>query len=112
MTGVLYAIGKFSANFRWTVIALWVALLAAVVLGASATGEHLSDNLTLPGTDSQAATDLLQSEFPDQANGMIPVVFVAPKGKTVDSSDQKSAIEAATESYEKDKNNYSAISPY
>jgi RND superfamily putative drug exporter len=112
VTGVLYSIGRLSGRFRWAVVAGWVVLLAAVAIGASAMGEHLSDNLTLPGTDSQAATDLLQSEFPDQANGMIPVVFVAPKGKTVNSSDQKSAIEAATKSYEDDKNNYSAISPY
>jgi RND superfamily putative drug exporter len=100
VTGVLYSIGRLSGRFRWVVVAGWVVLLVAVAIGAPAMGEHLSDNLTLPGTDSQAATDLLQSEFPDQANGMIPVVFVAPKGKTVDSSDQKSAIEAATKSYE------------
>ena len=42
---------------------------------ARTAGPDLNDNLTLPGSDSQKATDLLADEFPSQANGTNPVVL-------------------------------------
>ena len=40
-------------------------------------GDNTNDNLSLPGTDSQQATDALTKSFPDQANGSSPIVIHA-----------------------------------
>ena len=53
-------------------------------------GTNVNDNLTLPGTGSQAATDLLEDKFPSQANGTNPVVLTAPKGEKITAVKYKS----------------------
>src|SRR5690606_18571354 len=54
-----------------------VALVAAI----RTFGSNTANNLDLPGTDSQAATDLLAERFPPQQNGSNPLVFHARDGK-------------------------------
>jgi len=48
-------------------------------------GDNTNDNLTLPGTGSQNATDALSKSFPDQANGTSPIVLHVSNGKLTDS---------------------------
>ena len=60
---------------------------------ARALGPEVNDNLTLPGSDSQAATDLLSARFPSQANGTNPVVLRAPDGKKITASKYKQPID-------------------
>ncbi|HWT91277.1 MAG TPA: MMPL family transporter [Solirubrobacterales bacterium] len=81
MTGPLYAIGRFSSRRHWPVIAAWIALAIALLLVAQALGSKTSENLTLPGTDSTKATELLEDDLPEQAYGSNPLVFEAPRGK-------------------------------
>ncbi|HEX2265819.1 MAG TPA: MMPL family transporter, partial [Solirubrobacterales bacterium] len=81
MTGPLYAIGRFSSRHHWPVIAAWIALALALLLVAQALGSKTSENLTLPGTDSTKATELLEDDLPEQAYGSNPLVFEAPQGK-------------------------------
>lgn len=47
-------------------------------------GANTSNNLELPGTDSQAASDLLAERFPPQQNGSNPIVFRTQTGKVTD----------------------------
>ena len=47
----------------------------AIVLIANATGRPTSDDTTIPGSDSTAATDLLEEKLPSQANGSVPIVI-------------------------------------
>ena len=42
---------------------------------ARSIGQETNDNLTLPGTGSQAASDPLSNKVPDQANGSVPSAF-------------------------------------
>lgn len=112
MTPALYALGGACARRPWAVLGIWIVLLVGVVFGAKAIGQSLNDNLTLPGTDSQAATDLLNDKFPDQANGSVPVVFVAPDGKKVEDSPFKKQIEDVVDRYEKDSAVNSVVSPF
>jgi RND superfamily putative drug exporter len=97
MTGVLYAIARFCAKRRFVVLAVW--LLAAVVLVgiAQRLGDNTNDNLKLPGTDSQRATDALGKSFPDQANGSSPIVLHVKSGKLTDSKHSGAVNEAATD---------------
>lgn len=81
MTPLLYRLGRFCAQHSVLVLAVWVVIAASVVIVAKTVGQETNDNLTLPGTDSQAATNLLSDKFPDQANGTVPIALRAPEGK-------------------------------
>ena len=93
MTGPLYRLGRLCTRHRLLVLAAWLVVVVGVLYAAKAAGENTSDNLTLPGTDSQRATDVLNDRFPEQANGSVPIVLEAPSGKTLDAGSQKTAVE-------------------
>jgi putative drug exporter of the RND superfamily len=59
------------------VVAVWLGLVVVVRLVVGGVGAETSNDLSLPGTESQQATDLLASRFPPQQNGSSPVVFHA-----------------------------------
>jgi len=80
MTAPLYAIGRFCSRHHYPVIALWVAAAIALVAIGQASGSKTSENLTLPGTDSTVATELLEDNLPEQAYGSNPLVMEATKG--------------------------------
>ncbi|MFL5907356.1 MAG: MMPL family transporter [Solirubrobacterales bacterium] len=82
-----------AAHQKWVFILLWVVAVAVFVSLYNAAGSNTSNNLDLPGTDSQAATDLLADQFPPQQNGKNPIVFQAPKGEKVTDAANKQAIE-------------------
>ncbi|MDX6603063.1 MAG: putative drug exporter of the superfamily [Solirubrobacterales bacterium] len=80
MTGPLYAIGRFCSRHHYPVIGVWLLLAIALVVAGQAGGSKTSENLTLPGTDSTIATELLEDNLPEQAFGSNPLVMVAPAG--------------------------------
>jgi RND superfamily putative drug exporter len=84
MTGPLYAIGRFCSRHHYPVIGAWVLLAIALVAIGSASGSKTSENLTLPGTGSTTATELLEDNLPEQAYGSNPLVLEAPQGKLTD----------------------------
>jgi MMPL family len=81
-----------SARRRWVVIGAWVVLAVGFIVLVRTFGSNTSDNLEVPGTDSQAATDLLAERFPPQQNGSSPIVFHVATGQVTDSKN-KQAIE-------------------
>jgi putative drug exporter of the RND superfamily len=81
MTGPLYAIGRFCSRHHYPVIAAWIVSAIALVAISHSAGSKTSENLTLPGTDSTIATELLEDNLPEQAYGSNPLVFEAPQGK-------------------------------
>jgi RND superfamily putative drug exporter len=80
MTGPLYAIGRFCSRHHWPVIGGWLVLAIALVLIGQAGGSKTSENLTLPGSGSTTATELLEDNLPQQAYGSNPLTLEAPKG--------------------------------
>ena len=62
-------------------MAVWIVLAVAISLVANTVGRETSNDLTLPGTNSTDATDLLDDRLPQQANGTNPVVLEAPQGQ-------------------------------
>src|SRR5436309_2199450 len=94
MAVVLHRLGLFCARWKWGVLGAWIVGAALLIAVAHAFGSNTSNNLRLPGTNSQAATDLLAARFPPQQNGSNPLVFHAPTGKVTDAS-EKQAIEAS-----------------
>jgi RND superfamily putative drug exporter len=81
VTAPLYAIGRFCSRHHWPVIAVWLIAVAALIGFSSAAGSQTSENLTLPGTGSTKATELLEENLPEQAYGSNPMAFEAPSGK-------------------------------
>ncbi len=81
MTAPLYALGRFSSRHHWPVIGAWIALAIALLAISHSAGSKTSENLTLPGTDSTIATELLEDDLPEQAYGSNPLVLEAPQGK-------------------------------
>jgi putative drug exporter of the RND superfamily len=58
-------------------------------------GGSLRDEFDIPGSDTQKATDLIESEFASEQGGVLNVVFAAPPGARLDTPERKAAIEAA-----------------
>src|SRR5215207_7375409 len=88
-------------------------MAALVIVGvARSVGQETNDNLSLPGTDSQAASNLLADKFPDQANGSVPIAFRAPAGTKLSDTKYKKPIERVTKAYGKDPAVTHAVGPF
>src|SRR5918999_2334784 len=110
MTGPLYRIGGFCSRHHWPVIAVWILAAIALALGANAAGERTNDNLTLPGTGSTEAQDLLKDKLPKQAYGTNPVVLEAGSGKLTSSRNSK-AIDETVKALKQEPGVTRAVSP-
>lgn len=79
-SGPLAAWGRYAASHWRRVLLAWlIFVLTLGVLGFNARGRFV-DDLKLPGTESQAARDLLEERFPQQAGDPALLVMQAPKG--------------------------------
>ncbi|MBS1884074.1 MAG: MMPL family transporter [Actinobacteria bacterium] len=111
MTGPLYRIGGFCSRHHWPVIGAWIALAIALVAIGQASGSKTSENLTLPGTGSTLATELLEENLPKQAYGSNPLVLEAPAGAKLTESKYAKAVEETAKNLEKQPDVNSAMSP-
>ncbi|MEU6805420.1 MMPL family transporter [Streptomyces neyagawaensis] len=89
-------VGRFGAlagwahRHRWAALLLWVAVLAAVTVGAQAAGSAYKNDFSLPGTDSQAATDLYAKHGSAQAGDSVEIVLKDDRGLDA----RRAAVEA------------------
>jgi putative drug exporter of the RND superfamily len=111
MAGVLYRLGRGCARHHRLVVAAWIVAAVAIALIANSAGRETSNNLSLPGTNSTEATDLLDAELPKQANGTNPVVLEAPQGQKLTSSANRKTVNATVKSLERNRDVRSAVSP-
>jgi putative drug exporter of the RND superfamily len=89
MTGPLYHLGRLCARHWKLVTAAWMLAAVGLALAGRAAGERTSDDLTLPGTGSTKATDVLEKRLPDQAYGSNPLVLASHHGKLTDSKNKQ-----------------------
>ena len=108
---MLHALGHVCVRYRWLVIILWVVAIIAGSLVIGRVGALTNNNLSLPGTGSQAATDLLTEYFPPQQNGSSPVVFYS-EGKVQDGGKNQKAITDTYNALKKVKHVYSVTNPF
>jgi len=93
---VLSALARMSTRYRWIVVAVWLVLILGAVLGSRAIGGTFNNDLTLAGTDSQAAYDTLREQFPELAgDGMQAIVHSTDAGEPVTSPAMRAAVEDA-----------------
>ena len=112
MTGPLYALGRFAARHGWLVVGVWILLAVGLVAAAEIAGKQTSDDLTIPGSDSTRATDLLDAKLPSRANGSVPVAMDAGKGSRLDRGSDKQAVDATIRAYRQDPRVRSVTSPF
>ena len=110
MARPLYWVGAFSVRYRYAVVAIWILGVVALALGAHKIGSITSDNLSLPGYDSQKAHDLLAQRFPSQANGSNPVVLRVKSG-TITDQHNASVVNATVKSLQQAPHVTQVVSP-
>ncbi|MES5824139.1 MMPL family transporter [Streptomyces sp. RG80] len=100
MATFLYRLGRLAFRRRGYVALIWLAVLAAVGLGALQAPGAADEEFSMPGIESQKAYDLMQERFPGAAadGATAQVVFVAPDGHKVTATDNRRAIEDAVDS--------------
>ena len=94
MARLLHKLGMLCARKPLVVIGAWIVLLVVVLGAVHQFGKLTSNDLSLPGTGSQDAKDLLQDKFPPQQNGANPIVYHVTSGKLTDSANQKAINQA------------------
>jgi RND superfamily putative drug exporter len=58
-------------------------------------GGSLRDEFEIPGSETQKATELIESEFASEQGGVLNLVFAAPEGERLDTPERQAAIEEA-----------------
>nr|WP_253209527.1 MMPL family transporter [Streptomyces niphimycinicus] len=96
MATLLHRIGRLAFRRRGLAVLLWVVVLGAVGAAAVSTTSTSTTGLTLPGTESQRAIDLLDEKFPAvNADGAsATIVLRAPDGQDIGDAGPKKAVTA------------------
>ncbi|MFI9758017.1 MMPL family transporter [Streptomyces sp. NPDC051963] len=95
MATFLYRIGRWAFRRRRLVTRLWLGalLLAGVAAAVAPAGQE--EDLSMPGTESQQAFDLLDERFPESNSqgAEARLVFRAPDGQRVTARENRAAVE-------------------
>ncbi|MEZ5120360.1 MAG: MMPL family transporter [Solirubrobacterales bacterium] len=94
MSAALERLGRLCVRRRFTVLVCCVLAVIGLAVAASVLGTRTSDNVSLPGTGTQRAQDLLAAHFPSATQASSPIVFAAHQGR-VDRGANRTAVEAA-----------------
>jgi putative drug exporter of the RND superfamily len=93
--GALARWTRACATHPWRVVFTWIGLVALLIVLVGTIGGSLRDKFEIPGSDTQKATDLIESEFAEEQGGVLNVVFAAPEGERLDTPQRKAAIQKA-----------------
>jgi putative drug exporter of the RND superfamily len=94
-TGALARWARANASHPWRVIISWLGITAVLIGLVATVGGSLKDEFEIPGSDTQKATDLIESQFASEQGGVLNLVFAAPEGQRLDTPERKAAIEEA-----------------
>jgi putative drug exporter of the RND superfamily len=94
-TGGLARWTRACASHPWRVVGVWLGIFVALVFLVGAIGGSLKDEFEIPGSDTQRATDLIESEFAAEQGAVLNLVFAAPEGQRLDTPERQAAIEDA-----------------
>src|SRR5262249_31491923 len=72
---MLARLSQYCFHHRKRVLAIWLVVLVAAIVGGGALAGATATNGSLPGTDSQHAFDLLKASFPQRAGDDADLVF-------------------------------------
>jgi len=94
-TGALARWMRACANNPWRVVVSWVGIVALLIVLVATIGGSLRDEFSIPGSDTQKATDLIKAEFASEQGAVLNIVMAAPKGERLDTPARKAAITKA-----------------
>ena len=94
-TGTLARWARFCATHPWRLVFGWVGVIIVLVFLVATVGGSLRDEFEIPGSDTQRATDLIESQFASEQGGVLNIVFAAPEGQRLDTPERKAAIDKA-----------------
>ena len=94
-TGALARWARANASHPWRVVFSWLGIIAVLIVLVATVGGSLKDEFEIPGSDTQKATDLIESQFTSEQGAVLNVVFAAPEGQRLDSPQYKGAIDRA-----------------
>src|SRR5689334_5480737 len=84
---------RFCANHPWRVVSTWIGIFVVLIgLNAAFHGE-LVNTFTIPGSDVQKATDLINAKFGGQKGAALRVVLAAPQGERLDTPQRLAAMQ-------------------
>src|SRR3954453_5337913 len=86
---------RMCATHPWRVVFSWVGIIVVLIGLVSSIGGSLRDKFEIPGSDTQKATDLIESQFASEQGGVLNVVFAAPPGQRLDTPARKAAVQRA-----------------
>lgn len=101
MSVYLYRLARWAFRRRRLVLALWI-LAAGTAITLSVVGGGKTDNtFTVPGTESQRATNLLKEKLPALSGGQTQIVFATHGDTKVTDPSYKAGIAASIEGLKK-----------
>jgi putative drug exporter of the RND superfamily len=104
-------LARWTTTHRKYVVLGWIALLLIVNAFAGSAGTSYSNNFTLPNSDAQRASDLLQRSFPAQAGDRDTIVYKVSSG-TVDDPAVKARMSAMFARVSRLPHVSAVVSPY
>jgi RND superfamily putative drug exporter len=107
---MLRSLATWCYRHRRIVVTAWVVLLVGTIGFGSTVESAFAQSFSLPGTESQRATDLLRQRFPARAGDAGQIVFEADAGVT--SPQVKDRVEALLAAVAKVPHVIGATSPY
>jgi putative drug exporter of the RND superfamily len=105
-------LGRWCFEHRTRVVAIWLLAIVVITGVSAAVGSSFNSNLSLPGTDSQAAAALLTQNFPAASGEGDQFVIQATNGATIRSAPVQSAVTAALAKVAKVPGIENVASPY
>ena len=94
--GWLAGLARACSRHRWRTIGSWIVLVVAIIGGSASFGGTLVDEFTIPDSDAQRATDLLEQRFTQRSGDAAQLVFAVPEGR-LDAGGAKAAVDQALE---------------
>jgi putative drug exporter of the RND superfamily len=84
--GIVARVAGAAVRHRRTAVLAWLVLLIGALGVSGALGTAYSDNFSLPGTESQRASDLLKRDFPAQAGDSDQIVLATRQGAVTEAA--------------------------
>ena len=85
-TGALARWARTCATHPWRVVASWIGIVVVLIVLVGTVGGSLRDEFDIPGSDTQKATDLIESQFASEQGSVLNLVFAAPAGQRLHSA--------------------------
>ncbi len=90
----LYRVGRWCFAHRRYVLGGWLLLIVVLAVVAIGVKQPTNDSFSVPGTQSQQATNLLDQKFPGTGGAQAQAVFSVPPGQSLTGTSDRQAIEA------------------